>query len=453
MNKFSKKIYPQIGHLIFAAVFFMIVISIHLMSMTGLYFILFASLIVLLGLPLLNILYSLSDNFHGNRETAYISPEKIDFIFMAETLDQLVSETFKKMLELFSVSRGVIVIYNVHTLSYEVFERSEGSGFVVTDPMIARDSYLLKSLCESRKTIIKKQLDPQQGYDSRIINELDLFKAEVAVPIIYGDEILGMLMLGGRAEKFFVRDLEIIRSFASKIGIVYMNGFLWKEAVRKKDIEKEFELGRRMQNNFNPPESGVMGGYEFHISLHRGHGTFRQYCDLYSEFGDLNFTLFNNDDRTPGSFVFLPSIIPLAQFYFRIGLTPSEVVSKVTETISRRGIAETPLKLSNFHFYEKGVSWARTGFGDPLFYDLDTSNAFLAGDGKPYGNAVIGRNLLMLISDEDLSSRENGLFDCAVTQIKLNQGQGIGSICDGIASAFGKLSGKTHFVAVMRSAR
>jgi len=340
MNRFHHKIYPLFGHMVFTSGIFLMVFSIHLMGVTGLYFILFASLLVLTGLPLLNIFYSRDDLFRRDQETVYISPEKIDLIFRAETLDQLVSETFEKMLSLFSVSRGIIVIFNIHTQNYEVYRRSKGSGGVVTDSGITRDSSLLKYFSQNRKTVIRKQLDPRQGYDSRIINELETFGAEVAAPIIYGEQILGMLLLAGRAEKFSARDLEIIRSFASKIGIVYMNGFLWKEIVRKKDIEKEFDLGRKMQNNFNPPESGILGGYEFHISLHRGHGTFRQYCDFYSEYGDLAVTLFANDDMTPGSFVFLPSIIPLTQFYFRTGSSPTEVIRKVTDVISRRGIAE-----------------------------------------------------------------------------------------------------------------
>jgi hypothetical protein len=453
MVKFYHRTYSLLGHFVFTIIVFLMVFSMHLMGVSGLYFILFASLVMLTGLPLLNIFYSRQDHLRRDRENVYISPEKIDLIFRSETLDQLVSETFEKMLSLFSVSKGVIVIFNIHTQNYEVYERSGGSGCVLTNPVITKDNPLLKYFSENRKTVIRKMFDSRQENVLQIIEELDHFNAEIAAPIIYSEQILGMLMLEGRAEKFSARDIEIIQSFASKIGIVYMNGFLWKETVRKKDIEKEFELGRKMQNNFNPPESGIMGGYEFHITLHRGHGTFRQYCDLYSELGDLSVTLFTNDDMTPGSFVFLPSIIPLTQFYFRKGASPSEVVSKVTDTISLRGIAEAPLMMSHFHFSDKGVSWARTGFGDPLLYDLDSGNAFLAGDGKPEGSASMGRNLLMFILDEDLSVKSNGLFECALQQIRLNKDRGIGDICIGIASAFGNLSGKNHFVAVLRSAR
>jgi hypothetical protein len=444
----TKKIFT--GHVLFAAMTALIAFPVYYAGVKGLYFIVFFGMLFLIGIPILNFLYIRSDRVGIIGEEDTLSPEKIDSIFQVSSLDVIVNSTFERLRSLFDADSGMMVVYNIQSRFYEIYEQTARGRRVVKDAIIGSENPLMRALSEHNIVVLKKRLDSHIAYDARIIDVMNDFGMVIAAPIIYNDRFLGTLMLGGRTENFSDNEIDIIRSFASKIGVVYMNGFLWQEAVQRKDVEKEYELGRRTQNNFLPPLSGIMGGYEFVFSLPEQRGTARHYFDLYSEFGELMISVYTSFDVMSGSFVFLPSLIPLMQTYFRRNLLPEEIVRNAVAVSGERGISNEPPAVYSARLTNARASWAGSGIAT-LVYNTSTEEAFF-GEKNCMGRAALDKNMLFIVLDEEVLNSEDG-YKTLLSRLHLERKLHIKTMCDGIAKEFEKKLGRSFFIGILRRIR
>jgi|GEM_PF-3177898 len=453
MRKFLQSVYLFSGHIAFIGIVTLLLIPVYYLGFTNSYFMLFGCVIVIVSLPILNLLYGLINRYLIDEMKMFISPEKIDDVFQAQSVEALINTVFERMLSLLSSRSGRIIIHNINGNSFDMYEQTRMRKKVTKNVSVSFSDPLMRALAENDEVIVKRRLNPKRGYDARIYEECVRYGAEIASPIYYHDQFMGAFMLGGRSSRYSVQETEIVHSFASKIGMLFMNSFFWRESLMKKDIEREYELGRKVQENFYPPMRGIMGGYEYALSFHKAHGTFRQYCDLYTEYGYLSLSLFVNEDPTPGSFVFLPSVIPLIHVYFRRNLDPSESVVKVMSTVVERGITDEPLRLANFRFCGKDIQWARTGYGLPMLFNLATEDAYFANDDGYAGEFTMHRGLLFIVFDEEISNSINTHYETIVKELKLHKLESLQSIADNIASSITCHTGKSHLVGVFRIVR
>jgi hypothetical protein len=453
MPKIARTFYTIAGHAGFILIIVSIIVPLYVKGVNLAYLFLIGVVSVAVLMPALNYFYNLMARYSFNEAKTFVSPEKLDVIFQAQTVDDLINSSFERMLSLLSTTSGRIIIHNFRSDSFDLYEQSKSRKRVVRNAPIDATDPLIKGLIDGKGIIIRKRLDPRRGYDARLCEELELHDAEIAAPIYYQERFLGALLVGPRMTRYSSHEIELVSSFASKIGTMFMNSFLWRESVEKKDIEREFELGKKVQNNFYPPMSGIMGGYDYALSFPRAHGTYRQFCDLYSEFGDLSLSLFVNTDPTPGSFVFLPSVIPLLQTFFRKGGNPSESVVKTMSSVVERGITDAPLRLAYFKFSGRHVEWARTGYGAPLIFNLATEEALFAHDDGFAGSCDMHRGLLFLIFDEEISQSIGRHYDAIVRELTLHKLGSLRTIANAVAESMFQATKSRHLVGVFRLAR
>ncbi|HNX58432.1 MAG TPA: GAF domain-containing protein, partial [Spirochaetota bacterium] len=453
MRKIIQMGYFFSGHIAFIGIVSLLLIPVYYLGFSNSYFMLFGCVIVIVSLPILNMLYGLINRYLIDDMKMFLSPEKIDDVFQAQSVEVLMNTVFERMLSLLASRSGCILIHNMNGNSFDLYEQTRIRKKVSKNIPVDFNDPLLRALAENDEVIVKRKLNPKRGYDARLYDEFVRYDAEIASPIYYHDQFIGAFMLGGRSSRYTSQEIEIVHSFALKIGILFMNSFFWKESLEKKDIEREYELGKKVQENFYPPMKGTMGGYEYALSFKKSHGTFRQYCDLYTEYGYLSLSLFVNADPTPGSFVFLPSVIPLLHIFFRRDLDPSESVVRTMSTVVERGITDEPLRLANFRFRGKDIQWARTGYGYPLLFNLATEEAYFANDDGFAGECQMHRGLLFIVFDEQIHNSMNMLLETIVKELKLHKLESLQSIAEQIASAITAITGKSHLVGVFRVMR
>jgi hypothetical protein len=445
-----KRVPVYAGHFIFAALVSAASFLVFSKGMRGWDFLLLFGVLFLVGIPIMNFIYLRSDKIRFPGKDTAVSPENIESLFQDISLDGILGITFERLRAMFGAQKGVIIIFNMQTRMFEQYEQSARGRKVLRDVKISSDNPLFKSLKENNQIIQRKKLDPLIGYDLRILDALDEFGAVVASPIAFNDRFVGAIMLGGRSESFMKSELEIIASFAVKIGVVYMNSYLWKEAIFRKDVEKEYELGRRTQSNFLPPESGIIGGFEYFISSPENTASERLYDDVFSEFGDLSVSVYRNSNMKPGAFVFLPSLIPLMQTYFRQGMNPSGIVQRVSGLAVSRGIVDGHLDIFTMQMSGENAEWSGHGFSTAIYNTAD--DLFSFGGSHEAGSYSVGKNICYLIMDaEVLSDAENRriIHEC----FRLNRLKDVCTISRMIVSELEIRCGKRCFSILLRRVR
>lgn len=438
------------GHIIFAAAVSGASYYVYLKGTRGWDFLVLFAVLFLVGIPVMNFIYYRSDRIRFPGKDSAVSPENIESLFQDSSLDDILGITFERLRAMFGAQKGAIIIYNMQSRMFELYEQSARGRKIIRDANIPNDDPLFKSLKENKKIILRKKLDPLIGYDLRILDVLDSFGAVIASPIAFNDRFVGAILLGGRSEYFMNSELEIIASFAAKIGVVYMNSYLWKEAVFRKDVEKEYELGRRTQSNFLPADSGILGGFDYCISAPENTPSARQYYDVFSEFGDLSVSVYRNYDVKPGAFVFLPSLIPLMQTYFRQCMNPAGIVQRVSDVSKLRGIVDGKLDIFTMQMSGENAEWSGRGFSAAV-YD-PAADRFFADVSRDAGSSYISKNICFLIMDAEVLSDEGNrriIQEC----FRQNSFNDVKVICHAIVREFEIRSGKNCFTILLRRVR
>jgi hypothetical protein len=436
--------------LIFAALACAVSFFVFSKWMRGWDFVAFFGVLFLVAIPIMNFFDLRSDKNRFTGKDTAVSPENIESLFQESSLDSVLGVTFDRLRSVFGAKRGVIIIFNMQSRMYELYEQTARGRRIVRDAKISNDNPLFKSLKENRKTILRRKLDPLIGYDLRILDVMNEFDAVIAAPVAFNDRFVGAVMLGGRSESFMERELELLSSFAVKIGVVYMNSYLWKEAVLRKDVEKEYELGRRTQSNFLPPGGGVTGGFEYGISAPESASSVRMYYDVFSEFGDLSVSMYRNYDVKPGAFVFLPSLIPLMQTYFRQCMSPSGIVQRVTEVAFSRGIVEGNFDIFTLQMSGENAGWSGKGFSAAVYDSADDS--FFCVPDHESGTHRAGKGICFLLMDSEVLSDEETrrvLREC----LRVNRMNDVKTICRVVVSELEIRSGKRPFAVLLRRIR
>ncbi len=99
--------------------------------------------------------------------------------------------------------------------------------------------------------------------DSRYVSAHNPTRSELVVPIVYGSEVIGAFNLESNNLAFFrYRHIEILRAFAAQTAIVLKNSMMLYRLIEVKQVEKELEIARGIQNTLLPQEIPPVEGYD-----------------------------------------------------------------------------------------------------------------------------------------------------------------------------------------------
>lgn len=310
------------------------------------YFVLFFMVLSLVVFPALNYFYTLPHIRAVAGRDAGFYADVIESILNVRASDRFFSKTFGELLEYLSIKTGSILFYERETGEFRLNVYNGKKAYVMRNVDFDQDSYLFKLVTSPDDLIIKHLLNPDIHFEHVLIDDLAQFNASAAVPVFYHEMLLGLMFPGPRSKKYTRAEIDLLKMYALKIGIFYINGFFVSELIKKKELEKERELGSKVQRNFLPPRDIVSGNIQSAV-FHEAKGAS---CDFYDMFYDAErekicFSAYKIGGGVTNVSMFMPALHALQFMFARMGFEPEKLVRRVNRVLTEKKLMddETPL--------------------------------------------------------------------------------------------------------------
>ena len=129
------------------------------------------------------------------------------------------------------------------------------------------DNALIGKLAERKRevTIYDIQEDPFFADEREAYGKVfDWLDATLLVPLIYENDLIGLISLGEKKSgKFYRReDINLLKTLANQGAVAIENARLFQENLEKQRMEKELAIGRELQMSMLPSVCPVLEGFE-----------------------------------------------------------------------------------------------------------------------------------------------------------------------------------------------
>lgn len=213
---------------------------------------------------ILQILTSINRTFHTNK-----------------SLDEILSLIIDSVLEIVRYQRGYLILYNNHQQAEFTIVRNLNKDSLPTDT-VEISSTAVKKAVETGELVVVDEvpLDPNYSGQTSIL-KLNLLSL-VCIPILsvsnhgslnnigytsHGKTILGVIYVDSRqaTPHLSERRKEILQTLSDQAALAIENAVLFRENIKKKQIDKELMLANKIQQNllpavsFNSPHFNIDG--------------------------------------------------------------------------------------------------------------------------------------------------------------------------------------------------
>ncbi|HKD73919.1 MAG TPA: SpoIIE family protein phosphatase, partial [Ktedonobacterales bacterium] len=119
---------------------------------------------------------------------------------------------------------------------------------------------LVGAAAESKKPV----LAPDVARDPRYIKANPETRSELCVPLIYKDQVIGVLDLEHTRRGYFTEDhLRTVSTLAAQVAIAIENAMLYERIAREEQrMERDLAMAREVQHHLLPPTTPSMPGAE-----------------------------------------------------------------------------------------------------------------------------------------------------------------------------------------------
>ena len=170
-----------------------------------------------------------------------------------ERLDTLLAKISKQFVETLHVTNCFPFILDEKTQSYRMV-----SPYGLTDPVLEKVRFSGTEF--GLATLLVKAARPLELYDLEtnpffahlpVADKVAAKKMEtvLAVPLLLKEKLVGMLLLGNKksGDHFNSEDVDFFATFSASLAVVVENARLYKEELEKKEIERELDVARQIQ--------------------------------------------------------------------------------------------------------------------------------------------------------------------------------------------------------------
>ncbi len=357
MKRIIQNLFVPGIHVVFIGILFATTWGVHVAGYAGHAFILFMVLLTITTLPLFTYLL--------HRIETQISPvrymdlyiQAVDSILAIESFDEMIKSIFDQILKCIHVRSGLLLFYYHDRDEYTIFYQKDRRKKIIRRANIENDNILFKVIQGADDVIIKSQLSENIHFERAIIHEIEKLDGEVVIPIYFHDIFLGLIIIGDLKRRLSQREIMLLKAFASKIATLTVNGFFFKEIVKKKELEKEYELALRIQQRFLPTTSLRYGTVNINVHHKSRSLRSREFFDMFINQGD-------SDDVRISSFhmlgslalvsLHMPSVQSLLQSYARMHLSPLQCIKKLQKTIRDKEIMDEELSVCHAMITQSG---------------------------------------------------------------------------------------------------
>jgi serine phosphatase RsbU (regulator of sigma subunit) len=146
-------------------------------------------------------------------------------------------------------------------------------------------------------------------YENVYSSGKELPKAVLYVPILVGDSLHGAIVLRDMHKEHAFRetDIRLLETLANAMSVAIENAKLWEqEALYRKALEREFEIGREIQAGFLPEKLPQPQGWEIAASLKSAREVTGDFYDVFElTDGKIGLAIADVCDKGLGAALFM----------------------------------------------------------------------------------------------------------------------------------------------------
>jgi serine phosphatase RsbU (regulator of sigma subunit) len=201
-------------------------------------------------------------------------------------------------------------------------------------------------------------------------------KTWLGVPMIVGDQLTGILSLQdvSREYAFDKADVRLLQTLAASMSVALENARLWEqEALFRKALEREFEIGREIQAGFLPDALPQPDGWEITASLQSAREVTGDFYDAFElAEGKIGLVIADVCDKGLGAALFMTLFRSLIRAVANIDFFTN---SEYPGGISTNMRLQNAMSLTNNYFYS---THGNTSMFCTIFFGiLDTNTGLL----------------------------------------------------------------------------
>lgn len=306
-------------------------------------FILFFFVLWLAFLPLINFLHDAIDSRISPIHYEDLFSKTVDSVLNMKSLDDILKETFVQILDFISVPSGMLIFYYPDRDEYSIFYQKDRHRKMIRNARIENNNAIFRALKGPDDILIKSKLSPSTEFEYVLIREMERLHAETIVPIFFRDTFLGAIVTGKRNRKFSAREIALLKIFASKIAVLSINNYFLNELVKKKEIEKEYELASTIHNRFLPEHDIKIEPFEIRVHHRTKSLSTREFFDVFEnrkEAGCVHIAAYSLRGDIAGTSIYMPGIQAHIHSISRLGKSPKATIAKLIKSMSERDIID-----------------------------------------------------------------------------------------------------------------
>ncbi len=323
-------------------------------------------------LPVFNFLHDLIDSRVSPVHYEDLFAKTVDAVLNMRSFDEILKETFDRILDFMKISSGILLFYYPDRDEYNIFYQKNHRRKMVRSARIENDNILFSVLKGPDDIIIKNKLTQRDNYERSVIHEMDKLHGEIMVPIFFRQTFLGVIVMGPRKRKVSQRELSLLKIFASKIAILSINNFFFNELLKKKELEKEYEIASKIHDRFMPDPDMTVGKVAIRIHHRTRSLLTREFYDAFanhSDPDDVRIVAYRLHGDITGTSIYMPGIQGLLQSYSRLGFSPEKTVLKLLENMKEREILDEEMAVIVGSLNQKGsFTMSNHGYPPPFIF-------------------------------------------------------------------------------------
>jgi hypothetical protein len=359
-------------NLLFVALLLAVAGGLAALGLDGIFSVIFFFAVVFSLLPVVNYLHTMIDSYISPIRYNDLYVQTVDSILNIESFDEVLRTTFNQILDLISVGTGMLIFYYHDRDEFNIFYQKNRRRKIIRNARISKDNMLFRVINCPEDIIVRSKLNPSIHFEGSIITELDRLGGEVVVPIYYHDMFLGLIVTGGHHRRFSPGEIRLLKIFASKIAILSVNRFFFGEIVRKKELEKEYDLATRVQKKFLPAAGAVIGKFEIRIYHETASLMIREFYDVFENDAvddDVRISAYRIKGNIAGTSILMPGVHSVLQSFARLGLSPSGVLTRMKRIIRAKRLHAQDLIIMHGSLRRNGeFVFSSYGYPAPLVY-------------------------------------------------------------------------------------
>ena len=158
----------------------------------------------------------------------------------------------------------------------------------VENRSLSIDEPFMKKMAEWKKTVTVYDIWEDPFFDTdryECIKTFDQLGATLVVPLIYEDQLIGVISLGRKKSgKFYRReDINLLNILANQGSVAIENAMMVEEVIEKERMEEELNIARDLQVSMLPSETPQVKGFDiaaYSVAAREVGGDFYDFIDM-----------------------------------------------------------------------------------------------------------------------------------------------------------------------------